>query len=87
MKERYGEGWSVETLTNCRKLFNVYSTKSCTADTKSQEIVTTGHDLPKDANIYAQQYALCLPDKQLLQQKLREWIAEFEEINEQEEDI
>jgi len=33
----------------------------------------------KDANIYAQQYALCLPDKALLQQKLREWIAEFKE--------
>ena len=35
--------------------------------------------LPKDANVYAQQYALCLPDKTLLQQKLREWIAEFKE--------
>lgn len=35
--------------------------------------------LPKDANVYAQQYALCLPDKQLLQQKLREWIAEFKQ--------
>ena len=35
--------------------------------------------LPKDANIYAQQYALCLPDKYLLQQKLHEWIAEFKE--------
>ncbi len=33
--------------------------------------------LPEDANVYAQQYALCLPDKALLQQKLREWIAEF----------
>lgn len=33
--------------------------------------------LPQDANIYAQQYALCLPDKVLLQQKLREWIDEF----------
>ena len=33
--------------------------------------------LPKDTNIYAQQYALCLPDKALLQQKLREWIEEF----------
>lgn len=33
--------------------------------------------LPKDANIYAQQYALCLPDKALLQQKMREWISEF----------
>ena len=35
--------------------------------------------LPKDANVYAQQYALCLPDKQVLQQKLREWIAEFKQ--------
>lgn len=40
--------------------------------------------LPKDANIYAQQYALCLPDKALLQQKLREWIAEFKEKEDEE---
>lgn len=39
--------------------------------------------LPKDANIYAQQYALCLPDKALLQRKLKEWIDEFEEQQEQ----
>lgn len=32
--------------------------------------------LPKDANIYASQYALYLPDKKLLQAKLQEWIAE-----------
>lgn len=38
--------------------------------------------LPKDANIYAQQYALCLPDKALLQQKLREWIEEFRKEDE-----
>lgn len=37
--------------------------------------------LPKDSNIYAQQYALYLPDKQLLQAKLREWIAEQDEHN------
>ena len=41
--------------------------------------------LPQDANIYAQQYALCLPDKELLQQKLREWIEEYKEMNEKEE--
>ena len=40
--------------------------------------------LPKDANIYAQQYALCLPDKALLQQKLREWIAEFKDKEDEE---
>ncbi|MGN1157057.1 MAG: YhcG family protein [Agathobacter sp.] len=35
--------------------------------------------LPKDANIYAQQYALCLPKKEELQQKLKEWVSEYEE--------
>ena len=35
--------------------------------------------LPADANIYASQYQLYLPDKALLQQKLADWIAEFEE--------
>ena len=32
--------------------------------------------LPKDSNIYAQQYALYLPDKSVLQAKLKEWIDE-----------
>ncbi len=32
--------------------------------------------LPKDSNVYAQQYALYLPDKNLLQAKLKEWIEE-----------
>ena len=32
--------------------------------------------LPKDSNIYASEYSLYLPDKKLLQQKLKEWIAE-----------
>lgn len=35
--------------------------------------------LPEDANIYAQQYTLYLPDKTLLQNKLREWVTEFNE--------
>ena len=37
--------------------------------------------LPKDANIYATQYQLYLPDKALLQAKVREWIAEFKETD------
>lgn len=32
--------------------------------------------LPKDSNIYASEYSLYLPDKKLLQQKMKEWIAE-----------
>jgi len=37
--------------------------------------------LPKDANIYAAEYSLYLPDKALLQQKLKEWVDEFHENN------
>jgi predicted nuclease of restriction endonuclease-like (RecB) superfamily len=38
--------------------------------------------LPENANIYASAYSLYLPDKSLLQQKLSEWIEEFEEAQE-----
>jgi predicted nuclease of restriction endonuclease-like (RecB) superfamily len=34
--------------------------------------------LPENANIYASEYNLYLPDKKLLQQKLQEWVEEFE---------
>ena len=37
--------------------------------------------LPKNANIYASEYSLYLPEKELLQQKLNEWVAELEERN------
>lgn len=37
--------------------------------------------LPTDANIYASQYQLYLPDKETLQSKLRQWIDEFNENN------
>ena len=32
--------------------------------------------LPKDANIHASKYELYLPDKVLLQEKLKQWIEE-----------
>jgi len=47
---------------------------------KSDSIVEL--TLPEDANIYASEYSLYLPDKSLLQQKLAEWIEEFEEAQE-----
>ena len=34
--------------------------------------------LPEDSNIYASEYNLYLPDKALLQRKLKEWVEEFE---------
>ena len=34
--------------------------------------------LPKEANIYASEYSLYLPEKKLLQQKMVEWVNEFE---------
>ena len=36
--------------------------------------------LPKDANIYASAYELYLPDKKLLQAKVKQWINEFESV-------
>lgn len=45
---------------------------------KSKEDALVELTLPKDANIYASAYELCLPNKALLQAKVREWIAEFE---------
>ena len=38
--------------------------------------------LPKDTNIYASAYQLYLPDKAVLQRKLKEWIDEFDEQQE-----
>lgn len=35
--------------------------------------------LPREANIYATEYALYLPDKKELQNKLNEWTAEYED--------
>ncbi len=111
LTERYGDGWSVETLTNCRKFFSVYQ-KPSTLFTKSEnkEIVNTVCEIHefklswshylilmrevnpqarsfyeieahKEANIYAQQYALCLPEKDVLQKKLSEWVQEYEMLN------
>jgi predicted nuclease of restriction endonuclease-like (RecB) superfamily len=40
--------------------------------------------LPEDANIYATEYSLYLPDKNLLQQKLAEWLLEFEATHDNE---
>ncbi|MCL2560032.1 MAG: PDDEXK nuclease domain-containing protein [Turicibacter sp.] len=37
--------------------------------------------LPKDSNIYASEYKLYLPDKDLLQEKLVEWTEDFEEVH------
>ncbi len=34
--------------------------------------------LPENANIYASEYSLYLPDKKLLQRKIAEWKNEFE---------
>lgn len=38
--------------------------------------------LPEDANVYATSYELCIPDKVLLQSKVKQWILEYEESKE-----
>jgi hypothetical protein len=50
---------------------------------KSKKDALVELTLPKDANIYATAYQLYLPDKALLQAKVKEWIEEF---NEKEQD-
>ena len=37
--------------------------------------------LPENANIYAKEYKLFLPDKKLLQKKLKEWLDEEQKNN------
>jgi predicted nuclease of restriction endonuclease-like (RecB) superfamily len=39
--------------------------------------------LPEDTTLYATEYRLCLPDKQQLEEKLQQWIQEYEEQTEQ----
>lgn len=51
---------------------------------KSKEDALVELTLPKEANIYASAYELCLPSKTLLQNKLQEWVAEYEENKEDE---
>lgn len=80
LAERFGNGWSYETLAACKKFFLVYSNS-----------VTTGYKIQdKKANRRLpnsdKAYELCLPDKALLQAKVKEWIEEFEENNGKEED-
>ena len=38
--------------------------------------------LPEDANVYATSYELCIPDKTLIQSKVKQWILEYEESKE-----
>ena len=52
---------------------------------KSKDDALVELTLPKDANIYATAYQLYLPDKALLQSKLKEWIDEYNEMKGSEE--
>lgn len=48
---------------------------------KKKEDALVELTLPKEANIYASAYELYLPDKALLQAKVKEWIEEFEDFD------
>lgn len=71
---QYGNDWSYDTLVRCRKFYQAYE--------HTEIVATMLPQLEEDANIYAQQYTLYLPDKTLLKNKLREWVAEFNEKEE-----
>lgn len=83
LSARFGNGWSEETLKLCRRFFMVYS-NSVNSDYPIQKEIGKQRLSNSSAvltNIYATQYQLYLPDKDLLQAKVREWIAEFKETN------
>lgn len=96
LTKRYGKGWSVETLTAARKFYQIYSEgKIANTVYEIQEnadihfTLSWSHYLilmrianQNERNIYASAYRLYLPDKALLQAKVKEWIAEFEENEE-----
>lgn len=67
-------------LTNVKQCFEKPTIGILLCKNKNDALVEL--TLPKDANIYAQEYALCLPKKEELQQKLREWVSEYNEIQE-----
>lgn len=60
---------------NIRKSYEHPTIGVLLCETANQTLVEL--TLPQDANIYAAQYALYLPDKSLMQNKLKEWIDEY----------
>ena len=66
LTERYGKGWSVDTLEQTRRLYITYSNSA----TPLRKL-----DLPAEISE-------TLSDKSLLQNKLKQWINEFNEDNE-----
>ena len=66
LTERFGDGWSVETLDKCRKFYRVYSSKqiSSTMQTKL-EFVNSVDEIGKDRRQLSSQSELdqqCLPN-------------------------
>lgn len=78
--DRFGNDWSYDTLIRCRKFYTSYQNAEIVAtplpQLKNMDETTINND---DANVYATQYQLYLPDKALLQAKVKEWIDEFKE--------
>ena len=66
LTERYGKGWSVDTLEQTRRLYITYSNSA-----------TPLRKLDSPAEI-----SETLSDKSLLQNKLKQWINELNEDNE-----
>lgn len=80
LMDRFGNDWSYDTFIRCRKFYTSYQNAEIVAtplpQLKNMDETTINND---DANVYATQYQLYLPDKALLQAKVKEWIDEFKE--------
>ena len=71
----------VASVANTAQVYTKSKTVFWKLDVNMENSATSQRKLLEDRN---QQYALCLPDKTLLQQKLREWIEEFRKEDEDE---
>ena len=76
MKEIY-ENEAIRSNWNVNTLKRTIGILLC----KQSDEALVNLTLPENANIYAKEYKLYLPDKKLLQKKLKEWLDEEQKNN------
>jgi hypothetical protein len=89
LTNKYGDGWSLPHLKNIRQFYLTYSKRLNTVypidPTKAIQRVANSPESAYSVDPIQfeipNKFTLYLPDKDLLQAKVREWIAEFKETN------
>ena len=74
LTEIFGKGFSVTNLKQMRQFDSVLYRRLVLSMDKDDALVELS--LPKNSNIYTSGYQLYLPNRQMLQEKLEEWMNE-----------